>query len=865
MRGIDSGPAAIAGVVDRPRLYQVLDSQWVRICVIQGPSGSGKTTLVRSWLQRQADPGRVLWVSVNDSLTSRQSFSHQVANAAARAGVISEDKLEWSRSQLGVSSDPVQVALTALAGSEPFTVVIDAYENVGEARAQIDIDLERIVRAAPNLRIIVTTRGTTGLAYADPPGGVTRVLTIGELALTGGEVRALIAAQTGIDDERLAESVTAATRGFPLAVRAVVLTLAQLGTVPQVDSAEWNSVIAARLESLLPDRVAAQFVTDTSVPPYVDEELAQRLSGRADTAALLEMLERTGFGRWIPYSRQRSVFQYVDTIRETFRTRAQHDPERFRHLCTTTAQWLLENNELVEQALQFAIKGGDYALADRVFVSVVVASPDSYITDRFLPTLREVPEEVLDQYPMLAFALALSLAANAMLRGLSGHAARIAYESSATPDYVEPSVDAFALAGMRAVARRVARDYQDSARAAREALLMLDDLDPHLQAKHGELIGTVVRQLSYSLFQGGSISEALAAVDRSVALCPTQTTRNYSAVYAAGICAFAGDMQRARLVSATIDTNAWPGELRNSYLNGPGLIAEGYRLLDALDFAGAAEHLRTAVPFNRTAEFWPFFAGISISARHGLGQAHAEAVRMGTELAEAVPRPGVGDNIATERLYASLALAWIASNDHRKAAQALDPVRSDSLYAAAARVALPLAEGRTEEALRRTEELLDLPGHTIRTRAELHTYGAVAALREGSTEQAWTWLNAAAIAWESYGPRMHVALLTPSDRRLLAELGEERESASIRSYLDVPAPSARTSASLPVPLTARESVVLTALAEHQGIRAIADALVVSPHTVKSQLQSIYRKLGVSSGQSALTVAREMGLLRQPPG
>ncbi|WP_454301767.1 helix-turn-helix transcriptional regulator [Salana multivorans] len=60
-------------------------------------------------------------------------------------------------------------------------------------------------------------------------------------------------------------------------------------------------------------------------------------------------------------------------------------------------------------------------------------------------------------------------------------------------------------------------------------------------------------------------------------------------------------------------------------------------------------------------------------------------------------------------------------------------------------------------------------------------------------------------------------------------------------------------------------MVLTALAEHQGIRAIADALVVSPHTVKSQLQSIYRKLGVSSGQSALTVAREMGLLRQPPG
>jgi len=81
----------------------------------------------------------------------------------------------------------------------------------------------------------------------------------------------------------------------------------------------------------------------------------------------------------------------------------------------------------------------------------------------------------------------------------------------------------------------------------------------------------------------------------------------------------------------------------------------------------------------------------------------------------------------------------------------------------------------------------------------------------------------------------------------------------------VPASKAGANRLAKVELSRRERVVLAELAAHPGAREIADALVVSPNTVKSQLQSIYRKLGVSSRQSALTVARELGLLgRTPP-
>lgn len=852
--------SAIAGVVDRPRLYRVLDSPLVRICVLQGPSGCGKTTLVRSWALRPGqDP--VTWVSLSGGITSRKVFWEHVASSATRLGDLSEEAAQAVRLQLSLATDPVRIASRVLADAGPVVIVFDAYEHLGSAMREIDEDLERLVNEVPELRIVVTSRAPTKLTQVAPDdGSVVRVITLAELALTPEEVGALVLAQTGIDDDHLASSITRATHGFPLTVRAVVLTLSQLGRIPSVDSPEWNDVVAARLESLLPDAEAVGFVTDTSVPPYLDRELAALLSETEGAAELLDVLERNGFGRWIPYAQGRQVFQYVETIRDTFLARARRDERRFRRACVATAVWLLENEEVVEQALQFAIDGEDYALADRVFVSLVIGNPDGYTTDRFLPTLLKVPEEVLEECPMLAFGLALALLSNPIMRSEGTRVAEIAVRSGARHSYVEPAIDAFSLAAMQAISRRLALRFRDSAEASHEVVESAAALPPELAAGYGEHLGTILRQLSYSLFQGGRIEEAMATIDRSVALCPTQTTRDYSMVYAAGFRAFAGDLRRARTYSAAVDMDAWPTEFRLSFMNGPGLIADGFYCLDALDFTGAVDVLRDASSYLATAEFWPFLTGISVSARHGLGQGLAEARRVMRELAETFPPPGVGDNIATERLCGSLALALIAGGDRRGAAELLESQPESSPHLASARIALLLAEGSDREALRRAEKLLELPGHTTRTRAETQTSGAVAALRRGDRDRGWAWLGDSALAWETYGPRAHVALLAPRDRRLLWEFASERELRNLVRFLDVPVSEARYGGTGSVELTKRERVVLAALAEHEGARGIAEALVVSPHTVKSQLRSIYRKLGVSSRQGALAVARESGLI-----
>ncbi len=61
-------------------------------------------------------------------------------------------------------------------------------------------------------------------------------------------------------------------------------------------------------------------------------------------------------------------------------------------------------------------------------------------------------------------------------------------------------------------------------------------------------------------------------------------------------------------------------------------------------------------------------------------------------------------------------------------------------------------------------------------------------------------------------------------------------------------------------LTSAELRLLPLLATHMPVPEIAAELFLSRYTVKSELKSIYRKLGASSRSEAVTRSRELGLL-----
>ncbi|WP_265522357.1 LuxR C-terminal-related transcriptional regulator [Oerskovia flava] len=70
-----------------------------------------------------------------------------------------------------------------------------------------------------------------------------------------------------------------------------------------------------------------------------------------------------------------------------------------------------------------------------------------------------------------------------------------------------------------------------------------------------------------------------------------------------------------------------------------------------------------------------------------------------------------------------------------------------------------------------------------------------------------------------------------------------------------PAPAPRPAE----PLTRRERVVLSNLSEDVTLEQIATKLFVTRNTVKSQVRSLYRKLGVSTRAEAVAWARRAGI------
>jgi LuxR family maltose regulon positive regulatory protein len=91
--------------------------------------------------------------------------------------------------------------------------------------------------------------------------------------------------------------------------------------------------------------------------------------------------------------------------------------------------------------------------------------------------------------------------------------------------------------------------------------------------------------------------------------------------------------------------------------------------------------------------------------------------------------------------------------------------------------------------------------------------------------------------------RPHVGVLRSEYGELLAQLAAIREGA----------PGAST-------MTAAELKLLPYLPTHLTFREIGHQLNVSPHTVKTQAISIYRRLAVTSRADAVVTARGLGLL-----
>ncbi|MFT4288775.1 LuxR C-terminal-related transcriptional regulator [Nocardioides sp.] len=858
-------PTFFDGVVDRPRLRQILDTTTAQICVVKAPSGSGKTTLLRGWAAGQAAAGHpVLWLSISGEADSSRAFWAQVAEAARRVGELSADVAARLVGRIALVDDVLDVVIDALRDRDQVTFVLDAYEKLGDAAAEVDDDLQRLVERLPSVRVVIGTRGRTRLCDEKLLlRGRTRLIDDRDLALTESEIAELLRLHLGSDDSGLARAAARETSGYALGVRALVLGLSRRGNVPVDGSQEWNDLVATDLSSELADESMARFVLLTSAPPYFDAELAGAISGRGDVDAVLAVLEREGFGRWVPYARRHAVFQYVDSVRDAFLHRLRrHDPTGYRGSVRESARWLFEYGDY-EMAFQLAVEAEDYTLASRVYVDLVCAYPEIYFTGRLLGRLDALPTSVLTRYPVLALGLGLVRGFNPVLRGTAAEAYAMAARQH--PEGVEVlggPIDRFLLTSVRAVALRLCGRFQESARVSVEAIAELDSLPGEFDDASVEFVAMILRQLSFSLLQGSRFPAALTAMARSAGMTKVAATRNYAFSYLVGANGYLGDREATEDAGQAIDPAAWPREHEQSYLNVMTLAGEGFTRLDEFDFEAALDRVARVRRHSPISEFWPFVAAVELHARIGQGEALSAARWLEMRLADTPPPPGIGDNTATRYLTNLHAMAWLLAGRPSQAEPLLATESPRAPEIVPARLLELILTGRADQAPEQLAGWLRLPGHTNRTKAATLLLGAAAVLEHGDEKLATALARRAYDLYLAKGVRAQVLLAPAEHRRQLAELAREEGEPDLAAYLLDGVPDVVSLGGLPrlVRLSKRELVVLAALVDHASREEIAKVLTVSPNTVKTQLRSIYRKLGVTSREAAVRTAFEYHLL-----
>lgn len=850
----------------RERLVDLLAGP-PQVRVLVAPSGFGKTTAVRSWADGDRRP--LVWVALGEGITSRQEFWRLVIATAVRNGLLDTSDLAAVTSAFDTLDDPLAVIERLLDGWGPALLVLDAYEHLRELTTLIDDDILRLAGAAAGLDVVVTTRVATRLGGdLAVMRGQARVIGEADLRFTADEVARLldIHAPRALD---AAPRIAADTHGYPLGVRAVAHAMRDLARLPSFDSKAWRRLVAADLRSQIAGPELADFVLDTSVPPYFDRELASQLAG-PDAIGRLDELAWHGFGRWIPYAREHPVFQYVESVRDVFAEQLRAtDRNRYERAAGLSAAWLHRHGEH-EAALAFAIEARQYDLASRICDSLVLTNPDIFTTDAFERHLRQVPRAALPRHPVLAFARAMAYSTKTATRAAATEffdiAARHALDDA---DRLSPQ-EVFRRHVGREVSLRYLGRSREAAAAAEIGLAHLDAMSADDRDELGDFASMGLAVLAYPLFQSGDVVRAGDLVERAITSADGTWMRNYVAAFAVGFHALDGRLPDARAAIGVIDGTAWPahpghraGERRLPHVL--GAIGQATMHLDEFDFDAAIAQYGEADWLMDTAVSWPFIAWTLMHARLGKGDAGPEALRVADALAE---RPaGLGSNLGTAALLGTLAILWLADGKAAKGHPLLRVETACPGQLAPARLLYQLVTGDPATAVRDVTLLLDDPGHTVRSRAAVETLGAAAAMRAGNHLAALTLLEQAAARHHRFGVRAHLLYLPAVDLAALRDLSRTADRPDCAAYLADPVVSAiDVDAMAPVLLTRREIEVLRVWATCRTRAEVAAELFVSANTVKSQLTSAYRKLGVTSKDAAIQRAIELDLLTRsdPP-
>ncbi len=491
------------------------------------------------------------------------------------------------------------------------------------------------------------------------------------------------------------------------------------------------------------------------------------------------------------------------------------------------------------------------------FSTTDVAGLDEYLRTDILDRLTPADARFLEQVAVLS---SLDEEACDALTNATGSLARLRRLASAN-HLLAPQDDTFARFRMHPLLARFLVDHlherdpqgwrsaQDTAGRVEEARGDIDGAVHHAKlAADDDRLGTLVwshtaQQLGFG--QWAAVQRWLAGLDphRVQAHCGLALSAAWVAIQSGDI----PTMNRLALAAAERAAHGEPTYRPDVDLLEAAIGAGG---LEAIESA-TRSFIRTRPGDDRWQSLAHYLLGISLVLRDGVDEGVA-ALTEGYRRAEALDVPIIRAHCLAGLVDASVsrgeedrAITYVRELRALSSTHRLDAVVTAAPMFTASTVGYML-EGRYADARHEAARALRLtalmrgvaPWHAVQARLAL----ARVNLTLGDPERAKVLLEEARIV---RGP----ASASP----VLGRLFEETEEALSRVTTGLVGAST---------LTTAEVRVLQYLPTHLSFPQIAEELVVSRHTVKTQAMSSYRKLGVHTRTQAIERARRAGLL--PP-
>lgn len=839
-------PRLAPGLIERPRLFARLESE-AALVVLHAPAGYGKTTALAQWAARTERTG--VWLRVREGVSGEKAFIEALASELDAAGLLQlGNPLLQAAQILPSSSDPWELLLRGLRRvGGPLSLVVDEAELLS---SPVATGLLQLLVDLPTLSLRLATR--TPSRFTEPGLALTihaEVITVDELALTPGEGEQILGEDAAPDlQAQLADHGSA-----PAVARMIALGASDGGR--SIDDVVESLL---RLRSPRWDERFAAFLSRISLSDFIDERIAAELTGRVDARELLDRAESEGLGAWLSSSDdgEPPLFEVSPVFRRHFAARIsqQLGPEELHDLQSQISRWHAEHGRAYP-AMSAAVAAKDWEFANEIALQfhvelLIVGTP---LTELF----REVPILSLRGYPFLAILLAIRSNASGgnRLRALEYFGIAVYGARRRLPRAV--GADRVVLRAIESAALRVTGRFDAALVAAEDGYAALAAIDIEDQQRIAKVLAIVCEHLGLTLLYGGRYEQAVDCFRRAFNSGGAHATRSGLAglAHEAGLLAIIGELPEAKqTIELAEQQNAIEG-WREQYLGVLYQLARAMLAVEEGDLDEADERIGVLARHRATTEHWSLIEHVDATISLLRGEPRAGLLRLEQAIRHQQGRRAAPPT-TLERLAPTQVQLRLALGDFEAAERMIEGMHEGARKGnATARLAL--ARGNARAALKELDRHRDEP-LPPRTHAERLALRAAATALTGAPEAHQTFDE---LRYFLLGRRLALPLLLVPMPGIEVLLGIAEPGDPLAPLLQ----RARTFAAIdgstarPV-LTPREQVVASHLGRGDSVAAIANTLVVSPNTVKSQLRSLYRKLGVNSRAEAVTVLAGWGLL-----